>query len=445
MISPVRERGEPGILPRPAAKSPSRGLLDLFLRRFRQASSSPFVRSVAETWLTKILLMAIGMVTSILVTRTLGPEGRGLYASAAAVAAIGVQFGTLGLQSSNTFYVSREPHTLPVLVANSLIVSLVCGGAVSGLLWVLTLVSPDTLTLRGSLLALTLIGIPIGIAYLLLQNLLLGTGETRPYNLIELAIRACTVAAIGTVLVARTVSATAILAIVLLAPLVGIVWALARLLRRAAETPIPSVTSFIQHVRYGLKAYVAGFGTYIVLKADLLVVNSLLGAEQAGYYAVASGLADLLYMLPTAVGAIIFPRLAALTDRKEQWRIAGRSVRGLTAMMAALTATAAMAAGPLIKTLYGPAFLPAAAPFRMLCGSMVFFGANTVVSCYLSAIGFPAFQVFAWVAVALLNIGLNLVVIPACGICGAAISSLVCYGVILLLLSSYARRTVAAR
>lgn len=62
-----------------------------------KAISSDFVRKVAETFATGAFLRAIGLMTSVIVTRALGPEGRGLYGVAVTVGAIGVQFGNMGL------------------------------------------------------------------------------------------------------------------------------------------------------------------------------------------------------------------------------------------------------------------------------------------------------------------------------------------------------------
>ena len=81
------------------------------------------MRQVSETYLTRLSVVALGFVNSILVTRILGPEGRGLFAVANTLSATGVQLGNLGLQSSNTYYVAREPGKLPVLLGNSLVVS----------------------------------------------------------------------------------------------------------------------------------------------------------------------------------------------------------------------------------------------------------------------------------------------------------------------------------
>src|ERR1700739_153197 len=99
-------------------------------------------QSIVETYVTRILLIAIGLAITVVVSRTLGPSGRGLFAVATAIAAIGVQFGNFGLHASNTYCVAKDRELLPVLIGNTLIVSLGIGGMAALLAWVLATMQP---------------------------------------------------------------------------------------------------------------------------------------------------------------------------------------------------------------------------------------------------------------------------------------------------------------
>ena len=59
------------------------------LRDWRSVLSSDFIRKVMETYATRILLIGIGLVSAVIVARLLGPQGRGIYAVAAATGALG--------------------------------------------------------------------------------------------------------------------------------------------------------------------------------------------------------------------------------------------------------------------------------------------------------------------------------------------------------------------
>ena len=73
-----------------------------FLGRFQISLPSDFIQKILETFSTRVLLIIFSLATSIIIARSLGPEGRGLYALAITIGTMGVQFTNMGLHSSNT-------------------------------------------------------------------------------------------------------------------------------------------------------------------------------------------------------------------------------------------------------------------------------------------------------------------------------------------------------
>ena len=149
----------------------------------RELLGAGFLRNVIGTLGSRAVMVVLRVVTAVIVTRAFGPQGRGLYATAVALSAIGVQVGNMGLHASNTWAVARDRSLLGALIANSLLASLVIGSVMVALLLAIVAIWPGVAPLDLGLLLLALVSIPIGIAYLLLQNLLLGTERIRAYNL----------------------------------------------------------------------------------------------------------------------------------------------------------------------------------------------------------------------------------------------------------------------
>ena len=113
-----------------------------------------FVVKVLSALATKGLLFIFSIAVTVLVTRALGPSGRGIYALAITLSALGVQFGNFGLHSSNTFYVAKNPDLLGKLIANTLCVSLGGGSIIAGLLAAFFMVCPNFAPIQGWSLAL---------------------------------------------------------------------------------------------------------------------------------------------------------------------------------------------------------------------------------------------------------------------------------------------------
>lgn len=388
---------------------------------------SDFVRKVAGTVATRFFLIGVGLTASILVARVLGPEQKGVYAAATTLAAIGVQFGNLGLHASNTYYVARDRASLPNVAANSLLISFVVGGVGALVLWFLFQGNPSLAPVHGASLSLALVYLPLSLANLLSQNILIGIHEIRAYNYIEIFSKLSFVIACGLLILLGQVSAEAVLFANICVCCITVALTWKRISIWFSEKLLVSFNLLIKSISYGFKAYLSALFAFLVLRVDLIIVQYLLGSEATGYYSIAASMGDIIFMLPTVIGTILFPRLCASTDGGERFSMA----RGATATVAALLllplGIAAFVARPAVQFLYGKEFLPAVEPFLYLVPGIYFLGVETVAAQYLASVGFPLSLVWIWFLASVLNFVANLVLIPRLGIAGASISSTVTY------------------
>jgi O-antigen/teichoic acid export membrane protein len=282
------------------------GLAGSALSRLR---SSQFIRQVSETYLTQVSVIALSFVNSIVVTRLLGPEGRGLFAAANTLTAV-------ECSSALSAFTRPTPTTSPASRARS-------RPAREQLRRHGRLRARRPGRLRGppvaseprpsrALLALAFAAIPIGLAYLLLQNLLIATQRVRTYNIIDLTTRVLAVGLVAATAPLGIVSPESVFGLVLATVVIGLVWAFPKLGSLRGGRMRWSAETLRRGLRYGLRAYTGSLFSFLVLKSDILVVTYLRGAEETGYYAIAVGLADILLMFPVVVGTLLFPRLSGL-------------------------------------------------------------------------------------------------------------------------------------
>lgn len=413
-----------------------------FLKLYNQAIASDFIRKVAETFGTRILLIGIGLVTSVIVARILGPEGRGLYAVAMAIGATGVQFGNLGLHASNTYYVARDRTLLPTMVGNILMVSFVLGGIGTGVAWLIFSVQPNLAPVHGLLLTLALAWIPFGLAYMLLQNLLLGMQEVRTYNKIELMNNIFNIMFIVLLIVFRAITVETVFYAGLIMLIISLVWVLLRLGPHLTRLPMPSFVLFKDNIRYGLKAYLAALFAFLVLRIDMLMVKYILGAEETGYYSIAVTMADMIFMLPVVIATILFPKLSAMAHNRDKWKFTRTVVSRAAILMGFFVIIAIFLAEPVIRILYGNAFIQAVPAFIWLLPGIFFLSIQIVAVQFLNSIGFPKIVVLIWGVATLLNVVLNLWMIPKYGIVGASIVSSFSYLIVFIFVMLIIRRAI---
>lgn len=410
----------------------------MVVRNNTAAERSPVVRSkfwqsVVETYLTRVLLIGIGFATTVIVSRSLGPSGRGLFAVAAAVAAIGVQFGNLGLHASNTYYVTKDRELLPVLIGNTLVLSLGVGGTAAVVGWMLNAMWPQLAPVHGKLLLLALASIPFGLAYMLLQNLLLGIDQIRAYNGIELASKTIGLVLVVLAILSGRTNPEIMFAALMAGVVLSFFWVLSKLRALLRGPVFLSLAVFRTHVGLGAKAYLIAFFGFLVLRIDLVMVKYMLGAQAAGYYSISETMAENMLTLPVVVSTILFPKLSGMADNKQKLHLTRKAGFVTAALMAPLMIIASLLAKPLIQLVFGKSFLPAVAPFIWLMPGSFLLGVETVIVQYLNSLGFPRIIAYFWLLVTALNIGLNLWAIPAYGLIGAAIVSTITYSLAFVL------------
>jgi len=392
--------------------------------------ASDFVRKVAETYATQIVLLGLSLVTSIAVARALGPEGRGLYAVAMAMGTIGVQLCNLGLHASNTFYVSKDRLLLPTLLGNSFLVSLGLGGGLALVGGAIFAIWPRIAPLSGPLLWLGFAWTPIALAFLLMENLFVGLQDVRFYNKIEITNRMLALALVLAIILRHRTTPVTIFVAMLASITLSAIWAFSRLSRLIHRFPLPSMSILSKHFGLGIKAYLIALFGFLLLRIDLFMVKYILGAEQAGYYSIASTMADYVLMLPSVIGLILFPRLSSMKDFGEKLRQAKMATKGTALALLPVLVFAGIAARPVVSILFGKPFSHAASAFLWLIPGIFAMGIESALVQFLNSLGYPVTLVWIWLAATILNVLLNLWMIPAFGIAGASAASTICYSLV---------------
>jgi O-antigen/teichoic acid export membrane protein len=411
------------------------GLSTAVARLWRLAAGTELRRNILETYGTRVVIIAVTFATAVVIARVLGPTGRGFYAVATTLGAIGVQFSNFGLHASNTYYVAKDRALLPALIGNTL-VAILAACVVTALSGIGFALWPKLSPLHGSLLLLALASVPVSLGYMLAQGLLLGVNEVRAYNQIEFGGKFIALALICLLAVVRSRTVEVLYGATLFSIMLTFLWAFLRLRRVSTQPPAPSWTVFRQSIRVGVNAYVIAFFGFLLLRIDLLMVKYMMGPTEAGYYSISQVLAENTMLFPVVIGMLLFPKLSSIRDREEKFRIANKAVLVTAALMLPAVIVAALAAAPIISLAFGPKFLPAVAPFVWLMPGSYFLGLETVMVQLLNSEGFPPIIVVAWIVDTIINVAVNFWAIPHYGITGASIVSSVCYFLMFVIISA---------
>ena len=82
-----------------------------------------FTIDTSITFVTRILQLLIGLGSSVIIARVLGPRGNGIYSLAILLPALLVIFGNFGIGQSSIFYVGKKKYSAKEILANNIIFS----------------------------------------------------------------------------------------------------------------------------------------------------------------------------------------------------------------------------------------------------------------------------------------------------------------------------------
>jgi O-antigen/teichoic acid export membrane protein len=196
---------------------------------------------------------------------------------------------------------------------------------------------------------------------------------------------------------------------------------------------------FLTTCRYSTKVYLATLAGFVVLRMNVFILHAVAGADQVGYYSVASQVSDTLSILPQSIATVLFPRLVA--SQAGRLRATMRDAGRTAALLVAVCACVWVFADPAIHLAFGPRFAPAAPVLRAMLPAVFLLGVMSVVSQYLAASGFPLSVVACWIASVVLCGGLSHILIGRHGAVGAGEALSVTYAALLMALLFLCWRT----
>ncbi len=167
----------------------------------------------------------------------------------------------------------------------------------------------------------------------------------------------------------------------------------------------------------------------IYLKIDQVMLAWLIDEREVGIYAVAATLSEAWYFVPTAIVASLFPAL--IKKKKNNFEIYQQHLQKLYDLLFLIALVIAILvsifANTIILTLYGEAYVQSSIVLVVHIWAGIFIFMRTLFSKWIIMEDLLVLSLYTQGFGGLLNIGLNLLLIPQYGAVGAAIATLVSY------------------
>jgi O-antigen/teichoic acid export membrane protein len=411
-----------------------------WLREFAAVLRHSVARQVARTAGYNVATAAAAGLGGIIVARALGPEMRGEYAAVIAWFGVANMVGSMGQPAALCFHVAHDPDNARGYVATSRAMMLVTGtvALVGGILLAPLLAHGNAeLTVAYRIGFATSILAFVGASY----TFSLQAANLRWWNTVRVIQPVLSLAFLAVLWRTHMLTLTAALVVLALTMLLQLGWAYYRC-RCAGLAPGHAQARLARPLaRYGVAQIAALTPAALNANLDQLVLSQAVAPAVLGRYSIAVSCTLLPIPLVSAIGNVAFPRLAS--RRRVDglaYRLQWLGILGAACGAAGALVPFDLIAPWVIPRVFGPGYAGMIPLLWMLTPAGVFLACNQVAGDVLRGRKRPQVVARAEGLAAVFTVILLVALLPVVGVYGAAIASLVAYGVALAMMLVSLRR-----
>lgn len=387
-----------------------------------------YKKNIASNFITQIITSALAFLVSIIVSRELGPEGKGMAAYFLLFFTTIGQYGHFGITYATPYFSKKTEYTSEEVFDNNFSYTLMMCLILSliilvgrGLGRIFTEYNYPMVFLGIFTLSFTMIVEFLSTFYIANERII----EVNKSNLIANLLKLFTIIVLWLTSTLNLYTYLLILAF----PLIFNTLFLRRNLKMNFKFVLNRVL-LKKEFTFGITIYLATLFIFMNYKIDQFFIKFMLGESQLGVYTVAVSLAELLFLIPGSVAGAILGRLYNMTNDnlEERKRLTSGTIK-ITFYVTFVLMIAGIICTSLIPLIYGEAFSGAVLPTIILFLGILFASIGKISASYFQSSGEPRIHLYITFTVFVVNIIMNWGLIPLVGISGAAIASSVSYTV----------------
>lgn len=370
----------------------------------------------------------------VVIGRTLGAEGFGMFAGSLALALVLAPFAAWGSGNVLIMRVSREPSLFPTYYGNALLTTLISGVMLAGVALIFASVFTPNLPLQLVLM--------LALAELVFARLLEVSGQgfqafERLGSLAGLNILLSSsrfAAGLGFLIFSREASPEAwgrwYLGATVLAAFISVGWTVAKL-----GHPRPAPRLVVAELRNGLYFSIALASSSIYNDIDKMMLTRLATLEAAGVYAAAYRVIGMAFIPARSLIYATYPRFFRGGSRGLGGSLAvAKTLLPLSFVAGTAACVGLLVCAPLAPVVLGDEYAATTEAIRLLAAIPLLQGLHYVAADTLTGAGYQGIRSAVQVAIAIFNVALNFWLIPQYSWQGAACASLLSDGLLALTL-----------
>ncbi len=402
---------------------------------------STFIKDTARVAFTNGIIIFFGLGYSIITARYLGPEKNGIIAALLVYPGLFMSVGSLGIRQSTTYFLGKKIYSeeeiktaiTQIWMFTTLVSLIICfilmrsfSNSGDNLLWVLLALAP----------------LPFSLFNTYNSGIFLGKNDIKTFNKINWIPSLLSFLGLIIFVISLKMDISGAMTASIAGPLfmAFILLFKNRFIKSFSFkynwNIIKSMLSL--GVVYALALFVINLNYRI----DIIILDKLSNPFELGIYSKGAGVSQYLWQIPAILSTIVFARSAvSKNDNLFSFKVA--QLLRLSFILVGLLAIVLIFISPfLIVGMYGREFYDSIRVLQILLPGVVILTIYKVMNMDLAGKGKPWISMKAMIPALIINVVINVLLIPKYGATGAAISSTLSYSIAgFLFLYFYSKET----
>lgn len=395
-------------------------------------SNRLFFYHVFLTFTRQGIALLLGLVLTILIARTLGPQGQGIYSLAILLPTLLTTFLNLGIGTSAVYYTNLNVFSLNSIVKTNVLLALALSGIsfIAGTIMIVFFSDVFFSGVPRNLLFFILLVTPIMFLNTVLQTIFQGKQDFKSFNVILLGGQLINllVAFIGLFIFSYGIGAA------LLAYTIGQAVSLIFILYLLKKKHHVEFTKGIldkgyikKSLNFGLKSHLSNILAFLNYRSDILLLSFFLNPVAVGLYTVAVNIVERLWIVSNSISTVLFPKIASLDNDEKKNQLTAFISRQSFLITIVISIFLVFLSQPIIILLFGEEYRESVPVLLWLLPGIISGSVSKIIANDFAGRGKPELNLYVSIVTVSLNILLNILLIPRFGINATAFSSSATY------------------
>ncbi|MDN3668121.1 flippase [Echinicola jeungdonensis] len=387
-----------------------------------------FISDIFRVGISKILIILSGFSTSIIVARTLGPEKNGIIAALIVYPNIFMTIGSLGVRQSVTYFLGKKKYPedeikrgiVQIWVLTSFISTISC--------FLLMFFFSKSLK-EFNLLMLAVAPVSFSLFNTYCSGIYLGKNKIKEFNAVNWIPSVITTILSFVTLVILKSDISGYLLSIFLGQLMMFFVLVFRDNFLGFISVLINVDLVKNLIRLGTIYAVSLLVINLNYQLDIVILEQLSSDFEMGIYSRGANIVQYLWQIPMLFSTIIFARSSSSKNSFQFSLKVSQLLRVSLLVIGCISIVLLIISDWIILGMYGTAYIESVSVLRLLLPGVLILTLFKVMNMDLAGRGKPWVSMKAMLPALIINVVLNIILIPKYGADGAAIASTISYSI----------------